>query len=174
MAASQDKELMNYSKTLTKDYISLARDYGNQEPYRDLSSDPSCVLCKVNTVTTVFFPCGHKCTCRECIDKNNIGKPGTEGSWNFCAICCDEIKHALEHDGTEVGRYWKWVRDVKPYIPPGFIKTFTKRSTARIRKLGIEDMGVQGDYDDEGEDGGGGGGRRKSWGEGGSKACLIS
>jgi hypothetical protein len=91
-----------------------------------------------------------------------------EGSWNYCAICCDEIKLALEHDGREVERYWEWVRQVKPYIPPGFVRAFTKRSTARIRKLGIKDMGPVGDDDDdeEGSRGGGGGGK--------SGVCTVS
>jgi hypothetical protein len=168
--ASQNTELVSYSKTLLKDYVSMARDYVNQETYRDLDSQIiKCVLCKDKVVTTVFFPCQHKCTCLDCIDKNNIGKPGTEGSWNFCAICCDEIKIALEHDGSEVERYWKWVREVKPFIPVGFVKSFTKKSTARIKtKHGVTDMGKVGDdeSDDDEEEEGGGKGK-------GSRACAV-
>jgi len=90
----------------------------------------------------VFFPCQHKCVCNSCIEKNNIGKPHVEGSWNFCSICNEQIKLALPHSGNEVNEYWKWVEEVKPPIPLSFIKSFTKRSTANIKNV---TQGVNGD-----------------------------
>jgi hypothetical protein len=73
----------------------------------------SCVLCKTNDVASVFFPCGHRCCCDACRLKNNIGTPAVQGSWNFCPICCAEIKLTLKRDGTEEDRYWKWVQEVR-------------------------------------------------------------
>ena len=137
---------------MNKDYLSLAREYVSSTPYRDLSSTPTCILCKSNPVSVVFFPCQHKCVCPSCMEKNNIGNPNAQGSWNFCPCCCGEIKIALESTGDEVERYWAWTREVKPYMPPNFVKAFHKRSTARIRR---ESGGQITDVRGEGGDGDG-------------------
>lgn len=143
--------LQQKSSAMNKDYMSMAREYVVTTPFRNLDSQEiKCALCKTGIAKTVFFPCTHKCVCDECIEKNKIGKPGLEGSWNMCPICCDEIKIALPSTGDEVERYWKWVREVKPFIPPNFIRAFHKRSTANIKRLvgGDADRDI---YDDGGE-----------------------
>ncbi|GMI18541.1 hypothetical protein TrLO_g14893 [Triparma laevis f. longispina] len=157
--------LQQKSSAMNKDYMSMAREYVVTTPFRNLDSQEiKCALCKTGIAKTVFFPCTHKCVCDECIEKNKIGKPGLEGSWNMCPICCDEIKIALPSTGDEVERYWKWVREVKPFIPPNFIRAFHKRSTANIKRL------VGGDADrDIYDDGGGEEGKKV-----GAKVCVIS
>ena len=152
---------------MNKDYMAMAREYIASTPFRHLDDpDIKCILCKDNVVNMVFFPCTHKCVCTPCIDKNNIGKPNVPSSWNFCAICCEEIKIALPYTEDVVDKYWAWVREVKPFIPPNFIRAFHKRSTANIKRL-IKD-GDKDIYDDGAADEGREG---KKYG---AKVCCIS
>jgi len=149
---------------MTKDYVSIASEYRNTSQYRKLDEAVVCVLCHTHTVTTVFFPCQHKCVCKVCIDLNNIGKPSVEGSWLFCSICNEQIKLALEHDGEEVVKYWAWVNAVKPPMPPNFVKNFTKKSNANIKiesggKVKFNKFGLTDGDENYEESGGGGGGR---------------
>jgi len=131
---------------MTKDYLSLAREYKNLALYRDLEATQICVMCKSGEVLTVFFPCQHKCVCDGCISKKNIGT-NLEGSWNFCAICCEQIKVAFPHEvgSREVTRYWDWVNEVKPFVPPKFIAAFHKRSTKQIRLVAKEGTEIPGE-----------------------------
>ena len=66
----------------------------------------------------------HMCVCRGCMQRNSIGEPTQEGAWNFCPLCCGEIKKILPKDGTEVQKYWAWVEEVKPKLPRDFALKF--------------------------------------------------
>ena len=46
------------------------------------------------------------------------------GAWNFCPLCCGEIKRVLMKDGTETEKYWTWVEEVKPKLPKDFALKF--------------------------------------------------
>ena len=152
--AAAVKNLERASKNLNKNYVHLAREYTLTAKYRDLSSQSTpCVMCKKEVATVVFFPCEHKCICALCKSAHKIGMPTETGSWNYCAICCGEIKIAFISDGTEVERYWRWVKEVKPTIGTAFLRKFDKRSRARIKRAG----GVT-TADDE---------------DGGSKLCTV-
>ena len=155
-----DPALLAASSNLNKDYLSLAQEYTHQSCYRVVPTtlenpdSVKCVLCRNEEVKSVFFPCGHRCVCETCRVKNNIGLPTAQGSWNFCPICCGEIKLTLEHDGTEEDRYWRWVKEVKPNLSNQFVRNFTKSSKAKIRRVskGKADVVPEGE---EGEEEGG-------------------
>eukprot|EP00520_Triparma_pacifica_P019074 CAMPEP_0118663256 /NCGR_PEP_ID=MMETSP0785-20121206/17312_1 /TAXON_ID=91992 /ORGANISM="Bolidomonas pacifica, Strain CCMP 1866" /LENGTH=317 /DNA_ID=CAMNT_0006556943 /DNA_START=196 /DNA_END=1145 /DNA_ORIENTATION=- len=142
-SAKVSAALIASSQRLNKDYIMIAREYTAQSKYRVTPTtlakpedSVSCVLCRGNKVESVFFPCGHRCVCEACRAKNKIGTPGADGSWNYCPICCEGIKLTLPHEpeGKDEDKYWKWVKEVKPVLPHGFVKNFTKRSRAVIRR----------------------------------------
>ncbi|GMI06951.1 hypothetical protein TrRE_jg8580, partial [Triparma retinervis] len=158
--APVDPSLLALSSSLNKDYLSLALEYSHQSQYRVVPTTLSvpgpakCALCRAGAAESVFFPCGHRCVCEACRAKNCIGMPGARGSWNFCPICCGEIKLALEHDGTEEDRYWRWVKEVRPNLSGQFVKNFTKRSKAKIRRVSKGKADVVPE-DDGGEEEGG-------------------
>ena len=63
-----------------------------------------------------------------------IGPP--PDPWNYCPLCTETIKVTFpsEINGQEVEKYWAWVNESVPYIPPNFVKGFHKRSTAEITR----------------------------------------
>ena len=83
-----------------------------------------CVMCRTQRCFDVIFPCEHMCVCRDCMRRNCIGEPTTEGAWAFCPLCCGEIKRILVQDGAEVEKYWAWVEEVKPKLPKDFALKF--------------------------------------------------
>lgn len=107
-----------------KDYVQLADAYKLEAQYRKLDGHPTCVMCHRNPVHDVLFPCEHKCVCRGCLRENGIGESREEGKWPLCPLCCGEIKRILPHDGREVERYWSWVLEVEPRLPPKFAQRF--------------------------------------------------
>ena len=107
-----------------KDYIALADAYKLEKQYRDLKSLPTCVMCHRNPCHDVLFPCEHKCVCRSCLQTNGIGESREEGKWPLCPLCCQEIKRILPSDGREVEKYWNWVLEVEPRLPPKFAQRF--------------------------------------------------
>ena len=58
-----------------------------------------------------------------------------------------------EPEGKDEDKYWKWVKEVKPVLPHGFVKNFTKRSRAVIRRKskGKADVVPGGDDDEDDE-----------------------
>ena len=107
-----------------KDYVALARAYALEKAYRVLDAEPTCVMCHSQPCHDVIFPCEHKCVCRGCLVLNGIGESRDEGKWCLCPLCCGEIKRILPHDGSEVDKYWKWVLEVRPHLPPKFEQRF--------------------------------------------------
>lgn len=128
----------------TVDYLHLARDYRLQRPYTDPVKQILCSLCKINNCTDVFFPCEHRCVCPYCIDSESFcpdfKMKETDGAgFCNCPICAEVIKLILPHEGgREVEKYWKWVLEVKPPLPSGFVRSF-HHSEGAIRKIFIND-----------------------------------
>ena len=56
-------------------------------------------------------------------------------TYNSVSSNSSQIKLALPSDGNEYEKYWAWTQELKPFMPPAFIKAFHKRSTARIRRV---------------------------------------
>ena len=81
-------------------------------------------MCHRNPCHDVLFPCEHKCVCRSCLQTNGIGESREEGKWPLCPLCCQEIKRILPSDGREVEKYWNWVLEVEPRLPPKFAQRF--------------------------------------------------
>ena len=49
----------------------------------------------------------------------------TEGGYNMCPLCATTIKRILPHEfGKEVDKYWAWVEEISPELPPGFLRNF--------------------------------------------------
>ena len=114
-----------------KDYAAMAREHLQQRQYRAgtgggaaVGAEVICVMCRTQRCFDVIFPCEHMCVCRDCMRRNCIGEPTTEGAWAFCPLCCGEIKRILVQDGAEVEKYWAWVEEVKPKLPKDFALKF--------------------------------------------------
>lgn len=72
----------------------------------------------------VLFPCEHRPICNECWEQKQ--------PWIKCPVCHEEIKIALNHNGNEVDEYWDWINEIKPHVPHGFLKSFTRQSRRAI------------------------------------------
>ena len=70
---SDDSEASTRRGPASKDYKFLAAEYKQQEAYRQLAGNQRCVVCRQNACDHVFFPCQHKCVCRQCISSENFG-----------------------------------------------------------------------------------------------------
>ena len=122
-----------------QDYIGLSRIYKLQLQYQDVKASPTCVLCHKNLCLHVLFPCEHRCVCIDCINKESICSLG-EGGNNpnahvNCPLCLSIIKLILPFEnGLEREKYWKWVEEVKPELPSGFLRNW-KHSAAIIQKV---------------------------------------
>jgi len=117
---------------LNKDYLSMAREYTQSEPYRNLSGAQPCLVCGTRASELVLFPCAHKCLCTACAKSQHFVESSRakleEGAWCFCPLCNEEIKRILPHTGTEVADYWTWVHEVKPVLPGGFRSRLSQSS----------------------------------------------
>ncbi|CAM9874630.1 unnamed protein product [Phaeothamnion confervicola] len=104
-----------------RDYASLAREYLSTQVYRDLQlSAPAvdCVVCRRRPAGLVLFPCSHRSVCGACWQDQPAGE-------KMCAVCGTAVKRAIPYaDGREAQRYWAWVEEVKPPLPPGFACEF--------------------------------------------------
>lgn len=112
-----------------QDYLGLAYLYKIQRPYSDHNYKAVCVLCHQRPAQDVFFPCEHRCVCRSCIKSERFVEDRlmakTEGGYNMCPLCASTIKRVLPHEhGKEVAKYWAWVEEIAPELPPGFLRKF--------------------------------------------------
>ena len=46
-----------------------------------------CCLCEKRQAVKVLWPCEHKCLCRKCIERNNIGPKVGHGQRRLPAAC---------------------------------------------------------------------------------------
>lgn len=147
--------------TMTKDYITEAKEYKRMECYRN--SNPQlkseCVLCKRSfQLKKVFFPCEHRCVCDDCFPTKvkNYSKRSFP-----CPLCKEDVRYVTNHDnGNEVEMYWKWINEVKPSVPPEFLNGFARDSRRKISCSLSRGIGFD---DDESE-------RDRS----GSRNCILS
>lgn len=114
-----------------QDYLGLARDYKVHRCFSDPFVHPSCVLCHKGSSEDVFFPCEHRCVCRACIQAENFcderDMPIRKNGYNICPLCANVIKYMVPFDkGREVERYWEWVEEIAPPLPPGFSRKFNR------------------------------------------------
>jgi len=118
-----------------QDYLGLAYMYKLQRPYADHYLHPLCVLCHQFRSEHVFFPCEHRCVCQSCLKKERFceeGSPKLDG-YSMCPLCAGSIKRILPHErGAEVAKYWAWVEEISPALPPGFLRAFGH--SARVLK----------------------------------------
>jgi len=91
------------SSGLNANYGNMIMDWSSQSLYARGSdgayeANIKCVMCKIETVSHIFFPCQHKCVCHACLRKLNIGSRGDhiddaetavrpKDPWLSCAIC---------------------------------------------------------------------------------------
>lgn len=125
-----------------QDYLQLAKIYSEQRQYADDMQHPPCVLCNQNICSHVFFPCEHRCVCAACIEKNDFCEdrdiPNRSDGYNMCPLCATVIKKILPFEaGLEVIKYWEWVEEVSPPLPPGFKRKF-KRSEDVLYRVYVE------------------------------------
>lgn len=101
------------------DYLSLVATYAREREYRDLDGEPRCCLCQAERCRDVLFPCEHKCVCRACLSLI-MRQAGAQ----ICPLCSKVVKLILPHDGHEREKYWNWVYEIRPTLPPGFRERF--------------------------------------------------
>jgi hypothetical protein len=136
-----DSTTSSYPGGRSQDYIGLAHIYKIQRPYSlSTAKKMKCVLCHSNETSDVFFPCEHRCVCRPCIKTENILTDSqfmlnSDGYCN-CPLCATIIKKILPHDGHEVEVYWKWVHEISPPLPAGFLRNF-KHSAGVIETVHV-------------------------------------
>ena len=121
-----------------RDYIGMAQLYKMQRQYSNPEQQVMCLLCRSNYATDVFFPCQHRCVCRECIEKELICSDSllaeVPGGYCNCSLCAEIIKLILPSEGgREVEKYWQWVyEEPMPPLPRRFLRDF-RHSAAVIR-----------------------------------------
>lgn len=126
-----------------QDYLSLAKIYQIQQPYRDYHSDIKCLLCRKNSPTSVLYPCQHRCVCNPCLESEAICSLDqmtlvSNGFCN-CPLCGTILKKILPADnGNDEDIYWNWVLEVKPPLPDDFMSNF-RHSAAIIQKVHIDE-----------------------------------
>ena len=125
-----------------QDYLGLARDYKMQRKFSDPQKHPSCVLCHKESAKDTFFPCEHRCVCSTCIKTENFcderDMPYRKNGYNICPLCASVIKFMIPFNhGQEVEKYWEWVEEVAPPLPPGFYRKFN-RSAEVLHKVYID------------------------------------
>mmetsp|Transcript_27576 Transcript_27576/g.32623 ORF Transcript_27576/g.32623 Transcript_27576/m.32623 type:complete len:265 (-) Transcript_27576:208-1002(-) len=123
----------NTNTALNKDYLALSKEYKHQRKYRDRSGSQPCLLCFRAPSSHIFFPCGHKCVCQNCMEINKICESGKvsdlgdgTNKWCFCPLCNEEIKKVSLYTGFEEQEYWNWVNEIKPILPQNFKQNFSK------------------------------------------------
>jgi hypothetical protein len=131
---------------MNQDYLGMARTYKLQRAYSDPHFNALCVLCQKHECSDVFFPCQHRCVCRNCIRSEQIcdDRSLTSNPRGFCncPLCSTIINIILPHEnGKEVENYWAWVHEIVPPLPKDFMRNF-KHSEAVLEtiyaKKGIE------------------------------------
>jgi len=139
----QDREVLVGGRN--QDYLALAYVYKLHRPYSDHNYRAVCVICHQRPAQDVFFPCEHRCVCRVCIksekfvEDRQMGR--TEGGYNMCPLCASTVKRILPHEhGKEAEKYWQWVEEIAPELPPGFLRNF--RHSASV----LEAVYVTGDF----------------------------
>ena len=125
-----------------QDYLGLAREYKFHRQFSDPRSNPPCVLCHSRSSQDVFFPCEHRCVCRECIRKENFCDErelqSRKDGYSICPLCANSIKIIIPFDhGREVAQYWAWVEEVVPPLPAGFKRKFL-RSAEVLHDIYVE------------------------------------
>jgi hypothetical protein len=118
-----------------QDYLGLARMYKLQRPYSDHHFKATCVLCHQRPSRDVFFPCEHRCVCPECLKSERFVEDRlmnkTAGGYCMCPLCATTIKRILPHEnGKEVAKYWAWVEEIVPELPPGFLRRWGHSASA--------------------------------------------
>lgn len=118
-----------------QDYLGLAYIYKLHRPYSDHNYKATCVLCHQRPSQDVFFPCEHRCVCRLCIKNECFVEDRlmskTAGGYCMCPLCATTIKRILPHEnGKEVQKYWEWVEEIVPELPPGFLRNFRRSASA--------------------------------------------
>ena len=110
-----------------RDYLEMARLYTLQRPYNNDSNSKSCLLCRMNQATHVFFPCEHRCVCEGCIEYEEICSHSdilsrAHGCCS-CPLCAAVIKRIIPFDnGHEIEEYWSWIYEYPPRLPENFKK----------------------------------------------------
>ena len=130
-----------------QDYIALAKLYKIQRQYCDVNFHPKCVLCHSNSCKQTFFPCEHRCVCSNCFqnerfcDESTFNKQqvaGDSGGYHMCPLCAASIQRIYPFDGgKEIERYWSWVEEINPPLPPGFLRNFGRCEDV-LRQIFIE------------------------------------
>ncbi len=137
-----EKDMVDLVGGRNQDYLGLARDYKMQRKFSDPQKHPSCVLCHKDSAKDTFFPCEHRCVCASCIKSENFcderDMPYRKNGYNICPLCASVIKCMIPFDhGREVEKYWEWVEEVAPPLPPGFYRKFN-RSAEVLHKVYID------------------------------------
>jgi hypothetical protein len=153
-------------RKLNKDYATLAAVYSQQQYYRYTPENDNvqCYLCEAQTENQgcedVFFPCEHRCVCRNCIKEFGIGPPGCNaksgkdgGEWcHYCPVCKQMIAKVVSVDKVK-----NVVRDYGslPNLPDNFPQLFQESaSMLKAHVVGstslptfvIEEVSTAGDY----------------------------
>ncbi|TMW61907.1 hypothetical protein Poli38472_010970 [Pythium oligandrum] len=82
-------------------------------------TESKCLMCKLQPITTIFYPCQHKCVCNTCLRDYSIGEYGLSNPpvRTTCPLCLTTIRLLLPHNGREEELYWQWISKVEPVLP---------------------------------------------------------
>ena len=97
-----------FGQNLLCDYIKIAKEYKRMGKYRVRSNESKaadklhCVNCykKNAQLEKAFFPCEHKCVCRDCFE---------ERRFEVCPLCKTEVKFT----GNDHKEYQDWLDEVR-------------------------------------------------------------
>ncbi len=123
-----------------QDYMGLAYMYKLQRPYADRNLHPMCVVCQQHPCRDVFFPCEHRCVCPFCMKKDKFCEEGNsmDDGYSLCPLCAGIIKRIYPFEGgLEIAKYWAWVEEISPALPPGFLRAFG-HSASVLKKIYVE------------------------------------
>ena len=104
--ARSNKESINKQVRLNQDYLALAREYTRLKPYTGHNHQTTCVLCSKAEAKVVFFPCEHRCVCKNCVKIEKICEDRMLSSiahgHSNCPVCAQIIKLMLPHENGKV------------------------------------------------------------------------
>lgn len=138
---------IHQNQVLNQDYVHLATVYKMQRPYMDSHAILVCVLCHVERCEDVFFPCEHRCVCKNCLlfegfrEDQGGGEAEDGNSCPVCPLCASVIKRIIPaQQGSEKEIYWKWATEISPSLPKGFLRDF-RHSAGVIEAVHVQSKG---------------------------------
>jgi hypothetical protein len=150
LPSNQFQSVKQAISSTSRDYIAMAHKYQRFFPYSNhfFDHNTKCILCSFETPNDIFFPCNHRCVCRNCLSlppfspQFNLTLMDQKSSSEkiFCPLCNLLVKQILPINGkgTEETEYWDWVlesgKNSLPALDQQFLEHFSANTSLILEK----------------------------------------